>query len=403
MKKLLFVFLAFLSAGILYAENMSTSTYLLTGSYPASAAKGAACGASSGGALASDLNPALIASADYFSYSAMHAVLPGMMALERLTVAKSFDFGAIGADISYYNFGDTRRVGLDINLGPVFTSDVISSRAFAGAVTYGKKFENISFGIALKYIVENIGESQWSMPAADAGIIFEGLGAENMDAGISVLNLSAEDADYALPLTIKGALTYNFRSRVAENMKLTAGADYLVRDNALKAGAGFDYFVTEEITLRGGVTAGQNQPIRFTAGFGAKALGVSLDYAYVPDAAIGDTHKVSVSGSFGKPDEDVEKPAGKAGESYEGYKKSGDYYYENKQYRQALKYYEYLNLLYWKEIEDMPEREKSSFFQKLGICYYNIRDNKRALQYFDRAVYFEKDNEILKHWIKLLK
>jgi tetratricopeptide (TPR) repeat protein len=83
--------------------------------------------------------------------------------------------------------------------------------------------------------------------------------------------------------------------------------------------------------------------------------------------------------------------------------KSGDYYYENRQYRQALKYYEYINLLYWKETEALTDRGKTIFYQKLGICYYNIKDNARALQYFERALYFDRENEILRQWIKLMK
>jgi tetratricopeptide (TPR) repeat protein len=82
---------------------------------------------------------------------------------------------------------------------------------------------------------------------------------------------------------------------------------------------------------------------------------------------------------------------------------SGNFSYENKEYRKALKYYEYINSIFWKDIEDKTDKEKSSFYQKVGICYYNIRDTERAIQYFNRALYFDKDNEILKHWIKLLK
>jgi tetratricopeptide (TPR) repeat protein len=62
-----------------------------------------------------------------------------------------------------------------------------------------------------------------------------------------------------------------------------------------------------------------------------------------------------------------------------------------------------VNLLYWKELESLTDVEKSNFYQKLGICYYNMRDNGRALQYFERAFYYDKENEILKHWIRLLK
>jgi tetratricopeptide (TPR) repeat protein len=403
MKRIAAAALALFLPALLCADNFSTGLYLLMDSYPETAAKGSFSGAASYGISSAAENPASIASLENFAYEAMHSAMALNMYAEKLSAAKSFDFGSIGGSVSYFNFGSIGVTGINSDLGPVFTSDTLEPYAIYGQLMYAKKFESFSIGMAVKAIDESISGPQWTGLAGDIGFIFEDIGVENLNLGVSALNLSGEDSGFSLPLTVKSALSYDIKSKVKDQLKLVAGLDYLVKDDSIKGGAGFDYALLDSLLLRAGFTIGNKDRLKFSAGFGLKVMGLNVNYAYVPDDIIGDTHKISLSGSFGKTEEEPEKPEGKGGDTYAEYKKSGDYYYENKQYRQALKYYEYINLIYWKELEDATDKEKTSFYQKLGICYYNIRDNARALQYFERAFYFDKDNEILRHWIKLLK
>lgn len=404
MRKILFTLLLIAVAASVFAGNSSMSAYLLNDSFPEMSGKGAACGAAVYGISPLAENPASIASIDNYAWEAMHSVMPASMYSEKLAMAKAFDFGSFGASLTYFDFGQFEPVGIDANLGPVFSGDMVHPNAFSASFSYAKKFESFSIGLAANGLYESLGGDPRYNFSGGLGFIFESIGIDNLDLGASVLNLGADDAGFSQPVCVKGALSYTIKSRIRDQLRLTAAGEYLVKDDAVKGGAGFDYALFDELIIRGGFDAGNKQQVKFYAGAGFKAMGLNINYAYLPDSNIGDTHKISLSGSFGKLDEEPEKPEGaKGGESFAEYKKSGDYYFDNRQYRQALKYYEYINLIYWKEVEDSSEKEKISFYQKLGICYYNIRDNRRALQYFERAFYFDKDNEILKHWIRLLK
>lgn len=400
MKKLVFTAIILTFVFQLFAGNTALSSYLLVDSFPEVAAVGPDSGVASYGVNYSDINPAAATGVDNFAFSAMHSVMPLNISLEKISVVKHFDFGNIGANISYVDFGAYSGIGVDENLYPVLTGHIENPFSLYGSVIYAKNFDNYSLGATLKLINENLaGVSNFS-GAVDLGVIMETIFNEDMNLGISLCNISTKDNDFALPLDIKAGLSYKIKNKTLDLVKLTVSADYLLYEQALLAGVGFDYTVFDELVLRGGFTFGNKQELKFSAGFGMNIGETNFSYAFVPDSIAGNTHKFSISGTFGK--EKTEVTNAKSGESFGGYMKSGNYYYENKQYRLAVRYYEYVNLLYWKEIEDMKDNEKSSFFQKLGICYYNMRDNKNAKQYFERAVYFERDNEILKHWIKLL-
>jgi tetratricopeptide (TPR) repeat protein len=406
MKRIVIIMIAVFTAGFLYADNRSAASYMLIDSFPEAAAKFAACGAAFYGVSYADENPAAIAVVDNYSWAAMHSIMPLSMYEEKASLAKVFDFGSLGLSFTHFNFGQVQNTGIDGNLGPVLNADTSDLSAVYISALYAKKFESFSIGFAAKGLSESLTGDPWYAFLADAGFIFEGVFVDDLNLGFSVLNLSAGSSGSALPLDIKTALSYDIKSKVRDQLRLTAAADYLANDDAIKAGLGFDYTLFDDFILRGGFSTGNMEKLKFTAGIGAKVMGLTFDYAFVPDANTGDTHKLSISGSFGKQNEQPDKPEGKGaetGESYAGYMKSGDYYYENRQYRQALKYYEYINLLYWKETEALTDRGKTIFYQKLGICYYNIKDNARALQYFERALYFDRENEILRQWIKLMK
>jgi hypothetical protein len=340
---------------------------------------------------------------DNIGFSAMHSVSSLDISLDKISVVKSFDFGSLGVNISYLNLGSFSGIRADENLYPILTGDIVNPFSLYGSIIYARKFENFGLGAAVKLIDENLAGTASFAGSVDLGFIIENLGIDDLTFGLSACNISNRDGDFNQPLDIRSGFSYNIKNRIRDIVKLTASADYQAYEQAIKCGLGFDYAVFDELVLRGGFTAGNKQDLKFTAGFSIKAGGTSFSYAYIPDAVTGDTHKFSISGTFGKEQETAEKPEAKGGETFAGYMQSGNYYYENRQYRQAIKYYEYINLLYWKEIEDLKDGEKSSFYQKLGICYYNIRDNRYAKQYFDRALYYDRENEILKHWIKSLK
>ncbi|MCE5299824.1 MAG: hypothetical protein LLG37_02990 [Spirochaetia bacterium] len=404
MKRLALALLPVLLAAVIHAANISTATYLLLSAYPDHEAAGASCASALYGNSASAVNPAALAGAENFNYDIMQAFLPGSMLLQKLTLSKAFEAGVFGLDAGYYNFGSYQAVGADDNLMPTVLPGTADAYSASAAISYAKRVSNLGTGITLRGMYESLAGETVFVPLLDAGFVVDGIWNDRISLGASLLNVSPEQDGYAPPAVINTGFAYYLNGRADNYINLHLGAACLVREGDFKAEAGVSFTPVDILTLRGGISGGSNRELAFSGGVSVRISGITLNYSYSPAALSGAMHKISISGGGAdKPAEEAAAEKPEKGGSYDTYRKSGDYYYEARAYKQAAKYYEYINLLYWKEVEDLSDREKSNFYQRLGICYYNMRDNRRALSYFDRAMFYEKDNEILKHWIKLLK
>jgi hypothetical protein len=389
------------------AGNTTTSGWLLINNYPEFAAKGSATGAASHGITAAGINPAAIAEIDNVEFAVMRSQWVMDMSSQRLSAGKAFDFGNIGFELSYADLGTVGVLAADESGNPVITGDTASMRAWGGSLVYAKKIKSFSFGLAGKMFSENLSDGDYYFGCADAGVIYEGFINDRVNLGISMLNISAGNNGYFTPIDLNAAVLFKYEHGGSPVIYVSAACDYLVKDSYITGMAGFDYFLFDTVIIRGGININQTGDLSFSAGAGVKVEGLNIGYSYEPVPGLGASHRISINAALGK------SPEAASGEgegdaiaekgTFANYLESGNYYYDAKEYRKAIKYYEYINTLYWKDLEDKPAKEKSSFYQKIGICYYNIRDSKRALLYFDRALYFDKENEILKHWIKSLK
>ncbi len=406
MKKLLLLTAAtvFLCAGI-KAENIMSSSYLLIDSYPLYSAIGPSAGAADSGIRAAGANPASSAGISDFEFAAMNNMWFGGISNQRLSAAKNFGFGTAGISLSYMDFGAVMRLGIDENLAPIIEGDTVTPDVFSGSVFYGSKISGFSLGGAVNLARENLGAGPVFLPSVSIGVINNELILENLSAGISLLNISTRQYGCFLPLNLKASVKYEVAGGEKKVMDLYAAGSYLPWDNYAGAEGGFDYKIFEILRLRGGVSFSNTGGFKLRGGAGIKIEGINIDYAFVPDPYLGNAHKISIGGSIktSVSGRETGAPGPKEGGTFESYIKSGDYYYEDKQFKRALRYYEYINLMYWKEIEEMGDTEKSVFYQKMGICYYNLKNNALAARYFKRALYYDRDNEILKHWIKLIK
>lgn len=406
-KALIFMAISAVLAAAATADNTASTSWLLINSYPEVSAKGPATGAAFFGIVYAGSNPAAISDMENVEFAAMHNVWKMGVTAEKLSVAKNFEAGSFGAEIVYNNLGSELVIDTDQYGNPVMTTDIASLSAWGASIMYAKKIKDFSLGLALKGYSENFGSGAEFAGCVDAGFIYKGFLHDRINLGVSLLNISAGSGDFYTPMDLKAALSFAYVRGGSTVIGVAAGCDYLIKESYFSAQAGFDYYPAEFLAVRGGAAYDTDNTLKFSAGISFKLEGMSAAYSYEPDPLLGDSHKISVSASFGKSssssDDEGEGMAISEKGTFASYMESGDYYYGSKQYRKALKYYEYINTLYWKDIEDKPEKSKSAFFQKLGICYYNIKDAKNALLYFERAQYFDKENEILKHWIKSLK
>ncbi|HRU39567.1 MAG TPA: hypothetical protein P5511_06790, partial [Candidatus Goldiibacteriota bacterium] len=382
MKKAVFTavlpFFAVISA---FGANYSTASWLLANSYPQFAARGSSAEAAYSGIEAASGNPAAIGSVENIEFAAMAGKWLMDTGMQKLSLAKSFEAGNFGFEIAYNNLGSAMRINADEFGNPVITGELLDMSAWGMSLIYAKKIKNFSLGAAVKGFFESLGAGPSFLWCADAGFMYSGLLNDSLNLGISILNISAGDGEFFTPINLKASASYVFSEKSSKIAGLTAGVNYLPREEYVSGQAGLDIYLFGLAALRAGASMSNSGSFGFSAGAGLKIDSMDLNYSYEPNPALGDCHKVSVSASFPKPDTRQGEQAGPGAEekgTFESYLESGDYYYENKQYRQALKYYEYINLLYWKDLEDRNDKFKTSFYQKMGICYYNIKENKRA-------------------------
>ncbi len=401
MRKILFLFLSVsILINYINAGNISSAAYLLINSYPEYSAKGESVGASFSGITSAGLNPSAIASIENGEFAAMYNRYVADINGQKLSIAKNFNFGVLGLELSYFDFGEIQEINSDIYGNPVLSDNRLESNILFTSLIFSRKIKNFNLGIASKFIFENFVEKNNFLFCIDAGIIYKNIIFDNLNFGISLLNISTQVNGYYTPINLKAAFNYSIYNNF---LILSSAVNYLIKDNYLSFYAGVDFSLFDVVVLRGGINNNFND-INFTAGAGFIMEGIHFDYSIETLPFSENIHKISLYANFGKIiiDTEIEGKI-ESGDSFKSYMDSGNYYYESKQYRNAIKYFEYINLLYWRDVENMSDKEKSAFFQKLGICYYNIKDTKRALQYFERANYFDRDNEILKHWIRLLK
>jgi len=400
-KKFLIIFL--LIPVFLNAEYKIAANYLSIDFYPEYSAMGESPGVALSGISAFGINPAALALIKKFEFSAMHNIWINNITNEKISLGKSFDFGNVGIEISYINFGNLKKIDIDENYLPVLTAEDTFMDSFIFNFSFAQKIKDFSFGLKPKLIYERLGENISTYFAFDFGVILENFIFNNLNTGFSFLNVSKEFDGFSLPLNFKGALAYTIYDKKDVLLIIGAGIDYLIKEKDMKASFGLQYTLFKNIFLRGGFILDKDFKSNLTAGCGIKNENFIINYSYEVVYDIGGVNKISINlyTDLIKEKEDIKE---KSGENiFENLIKSAEYYYNDKQYSKAIKYFEYLNLIYWKELEEMDTKSKSLFYQKLGICYYNTGEKSRARQYFERALFYDKNNEILKYWADLLK
>ncbi len=405
MKKTIILFILTVVVSSAVYSDVSRAAYLLTGLSPRQAALGSAAAAASDSAPALNINPACASLVTAMEVSASQALMPLGISGRMLTGAISFDFGVIAAQYQGYNFGSIEALEADRFGRPVITGNVLELSSDVFTVAYAKKTGNLGIGAAVKGVFEKMGKES-SFGAADIGITYSEI--LNGTMGISINNIGKNEEGALLPLAARGAFSWKIKDNEKEFIDLMAGVYYLKNENYIEGQLGMEFKPFEMISLRAGASINGNAEMNFSAGLGIKYNDMSLDYSYSPGAVPGDTHRIGINAvSFGAEDKKEESGETKAirepAQNFTEYMKSGDYYFRAKKYSQAVKFYERINVLYWKDLDSMKDNEKSSFYQRVGLCYYNLRDNRNSAQYFEKALFFSPDNEVLKYWLKLVK
>ena len=280
------------------AVGTASAQVLKLGAGAKAAGMGNAYAAMADDASAVYWNPGGIADAGKESASLMHAILMEDISYDWLAYVRPLGFGTIGAGIQRLSYGEmagTDETGLEA--GNFTPSETV------GTLAYGFWTGNLGFGAGLKYITGKIQRSAEAV-AADIGIKYGTSRKEGVSIGAVIQNLGGKmkyvSQSDPLPLNLKIGTAYRPDGR----WTIAADADF-PSDNTVVLGMGIEYGIKTEDGLKVAGRTGYNsraKDLNGLAGFTASAGGsyewFSLDYAFVPFGAMGNTHRISISIDF---------------------------------------------------------------------------------------------------------
>ena len=243
-----------------------------------------------------------------------------------LTAMQNFSI----AEISNQSIGYAQRVGTGVwgisflgafteierRIGP---SDEPDSLATVGGFAVGASYAyalstELSIGGTAKAISQQLDVEDSLGAAVDVGALYR-LSDNRLGVGVAVQNLGFLDTDENLPLNIRGGISYQVRTQPTvenndryslpprEMFTIVADVDFPVVGGFPTFHAGAENWFYDVLAVRAGysVSTGVNPKNGLTAGIGLRRKGegslenvnFQFDYAFIPDADVGNAHRIS--------------------------------------------------------------------------------------------------------------
>jgi hypothetical protein len=207
----------------------------------------------------------------------------------------------IGFAINYLNYGDIPETNVSGNkIGNFGGGDLAISVAYAQPL-----MEQMDFGLAAKFIYESVDTFSSNGMALDLGILYHmpdghtSMGLSISNLGFQLSGLSPEHKD-PLPITFKVGVSHRMHDApfqiVADGGKFS--------DNDFFVGGGVEFVGIEMMRLRLGYntigsdykTGGDNENLAgLSFGLGLLLNKLTFDYAYVPFADLGNSHRIYIA------------------------------------------------------------------------------------------------------------
>jgi hypothetical protein len=215
--------------------------------------------------------------------------------------------GMIGIGINYVNYGTFDETDEFANrIGTFSAGDLAVSVGYAGELD-----ENLSYGVAGKFIYSSIADARSSALAADMGILYFIPGANPISLGISLLNLGTQLNPYLttrenLPLELKVGATVK-----PEHLPLLLNIDFHKLNESqadlvshfMSFSLGGEFTMSKELRFRFGYQNERRRELKlgtssglagFSFGGGLVLEKLRFDYAYVSLGKIGSLNSISV-------------------------------------------------------------------------------------------------------------
>ncbi|OGC77981.1 MAG: hypothetical protein A2Z27_01605 [candidate division Zixibacteria bacterium RBG_16_50_21] len=287
------------SAGLAQNNNAGTSSadFLKIGVGAKAAGFGEAFVAIADDATGAFWNAAGLAHLNQSQVTFMHNEWLSDVRYEYLSYAAPYqDKGTFAISMSYLSLG--KFEGYDLSGNP--TND-FSAYDWSGVLAYGHRVTpQLSLGASVKYFQETIEGVKAGAFAGDLGALYS---LSQVNLGLSVRNFGTKmkfiEEEYSLPLTVDMGVAF----RGFSNLLLAVDLE-IPKDNAMRLKQGLEYTYHESVFFRMGYglkTSGNDYQgasgLAVGAGFLLKDY--RFDYAYSPNADLGDAHRVSFTINFG--------------------------------------------------------------------------------------------------------
>jgi len=248
-------------------------------------------------------NPAGLSQVIGREVSLGHTSLYTLISVESLAYSQPV-LGGVGAiAINYANYGPVEQYTLDEYFNPIPLNSSVTPHAIFGRFAWSKSITKyFALGLLVKGMQENYGVESKMMAAMDAGAYYV-TGIEGLNLGACVQNLQMPFVERTLPILTRVGMSYALPWTFFLTDRFTAAVDLnLPTVSAVNTSIGLEYWCQDWFALRAGYNFSElNQYDRllgFSAGASVKLFFVELDYAFLPNSEIGDTHRVSLLARF---------------------------------------------------------------------------------------------------------
>ena len=311
------VCVSFVSAGIFSKDAIGTTggQFLELPVGARGVAMGSAQGAAAEDASAIYYNPANLAGLRGINVTFMHAIYFQDISYDFAAFAKQTqDHGAIAFGLQYLSMGSLDKVD---NTGNP-TGDSMAPRDLALSIANARKFENLEYGFAIKYISSRLNESA-NAYAIDGGVRWS---AEPIAFSASIANLGSglkfRKETAPLPTTVRLGSSYKIIPQLRDKIWSFALDVVLSKGAAAAVCAGAEYKVDIKELMKIAGRMGYNTRVSagglggasgFSAGIGFDINRFFMDYAFTPFGDLGNSHRISLSMKFGDDDIYEREPA----------------------------------------------------------------------------------------------
>jgi len=193
--------------------------------------------------------------------------------------------------------------GIEVRTQPGVPQATFDANYFFGSISTGIFVsENLSAGLTIKYLYENIFSDKASGFAFDVGIFYKDI-IEGLNFGASLRNVGSmnklREIETELPVDLRFGASYGTNlSSINSDLILQAGYQKYTATDDNHIHIGSEIIYNKSLAFRGGYITGYDSK-GLTAGLGLLWGSINFDYAFTPfEYGLGNAHTISLTYNF---------------------------------------------------------------------------------------------------------